>query len=187
MGSLNVIVTSNLDDDTLASKYERSTSSKYADVQAIAQLLEKLNSGGLSGESGAAPKAVVSVIGNQVYASGTFVLASVIATDAISINGVTFTCMASGATGNQFNVGLSDALTAANMAAAINASSTALVNTQVSAAVTDDSPVTVTITAKIGGYAGNAVTMASADGTIVAGVARLAGGVPDTGTKTYSF
>lgn len=187
MSTLNIAVTCSQSDDTMVQQYQRPTSTKYADIQAIVNLLQKLNSGGLKGESGAAPKAVVSIIGNQVFASGTFVLTSVIATDAISINGVTFTAVASGATGNQFNVGADDAATATNLANAINASATALVSTQVTAARTDDSPATVTVTAKIGGYAGNAVTIASADGTIVANGARLTGGVPDAAQKTYSF
>lgn len=41
---------------------------------------------------------------------------------AITVAGVTFTAVASGATGNQFNIGASAAATATNLAAAINAS-----------------------------------------------------------------
>lgn len=116
-------------------------------------------------------------------ASGTFTLDTVIATDAVSINGVTFTCVASGATGNQFNVGASDTLTAVAMAAAINASASALVNQHVSASAAGT---IVTITAKEFGDEGNAITIASADATIVASGARLTGGSDGTVT-TYTF
>lgn len=47
--------------------------------------------------------------------------ASVIATDAVNVNGTAFACVASGATGNQFNLGADDAETMANLAAKINA------------------------------------------------------------------
>lgn len=187
MSQINMLLSCSMSEATMVEQFERSTSSKYAAVQSLAQLLEKLNSGGLKGEEGDAPNVVVSVPSNQVFASGTLTLTSVIATDAISINGVSFTCVASGAGANQFNVGASDAITATNLAAAINASVTALVVHQVTAARTDDSPAVVTVTAKIGGYAGNAITLESADGTIVASVARLASGVPDSAAKTYSF
>jgi hypothetical protein len=53
-----------------------------------------------------------------------FLFASVIATNTLSLDGHAFTCEASGASGDQFNVGADDEETAANAAAAINASST---------------------------------------------------------------
>lgn len=54
---------------------------------------------------------------NPAYS--TLTLAGVVATDTCVVNGVTYTCVASGATGNQFNIGASDTLTAANLAALI--------------------------------------------------------------------
>lgn len=45
--------------------------------------------------------------------------------DTITINGVVFTARASGATGNEFNIGGTPTLNATNLAAAINASTTA--------------------------------------------------------------
>jgi hypothetical protein len=130
-------------------------------------------------------KSVKMVVGiNAQKASGTFTGTSVIATDAISINGVTFTAVASGATGNQFNIGADDAETMANLAAAINASVTALV----SGYVTASSALTVcTVTAALPGILGNAVTIASADATIVASGARLTGGDQGATEKTYYF
>ena len=128
--------------------------------------------------AGAYPASAVLRETGAVKASGTFTLATVIATDAVSINGVTFTAVASGATGDQFNVGASDALTAANLAAAINASATELVSEHVTASAADE---VVTVTAKFAGHAGNAITIASADATITASGARLEGG---DGTQT---
>lgn len=184
MASLKIVVTQSQSANTMVQQYQRPTSSKFADIQAIAQMFEKLNSGGLFKSGSSAPNAVVSVVENEVAATGTLTLTSVVATNTFSINGVTFTGVASGATGNQFNIGASDTLTAANMVTAINASATALVNTQVTASSATN---VVTITALNKGYAGNAVTIASGGGTIVASGARLTGGTPDPNQKTYSF
>ena len=116
-------------------------------------------------------------------ATGTFTLASVIATDVVLINGVTLTCVASGATANQFNVGGTDTITATNMAAAINASTSALVSEHVTASA---AAAVVTITAKEFGDEGNAITISSPDSTITASGARLSGG-DDALVTTYSF
>jgi hypothetical protein len=58
--------------------------------------------------------------------TGTFTGAPT-AGQSMTVNGVTFTARASGATGNEFNIGASVTATAANLAAAINASTTAKV------------------------------------------------------------
>jgi hypothetical protein len=50
-----------------------------------------------------------------------FTFSGVVATDTLSVNGVTYTAVASGATGAQFNVGGSDVATAANFIAVFNA------------------------------------------------------------------
>jgi hypothetical protein len=94
---------------------------------------------------------------NSTQASGTITLASMVATDTVTINGVVFTAVASGATGNQFNVGVSDTATAANLAAAINASVTANVVHVVFAASTLN---VVTVTAVQPGLQGNMNTLA---------------------------
>lgn len=69
---------------------------------------------------------VVSNPNNLLYASTPLAkyvtLAGVIANDTVVINGRTFTCVASGATGNQFNVGGTDIVTATNLAASVIAS-----------------------------------------------------------------
>ena len=127
-------------------------------------------------------KAIVGV--NAARASATLTGTSVVATDAISVNNVTFTAVASGATGNQFNIGADDTETMANLAAAINASATAAVNTIVTA---ESSGTVVTVYAARPGYIGNAITLSSADATIVASAARLAGGDDGAYSKTHYY
>jgi hypothetical protein len=62
--------------------------------------------------------------GNSGAASGTVTLtnASISANDTITVGGITFTAKASGASGNQFNIGGTATITATNLAAAVNAS-----------------------------------------------------------------
>lgn len=99
-----------------------------------------------------------------VQATGTITLSSLVATDTVTVNGVVFTCVASGATGNQFNVGGTDTITATNLAVAINASSTAKVINVISAAAV---AAIVTITAIQPGLQGNMNTIAiSAHGSV---------------------
>ena len=123
--------------------------------------------------SGAKPGTALLREESAVKATGTFTSTNAVATDAITINGVTFTCVASGATGNQWNLGANDAADCANLAAAVNASTSDLVSKHVTATSANN---VVTLTAKFAGYAGNAITIASADATIVASGARLTGG-----------
>ena len=113
---------------------------------------------------------------NQVAASGTLTCASTAADDTCAINGVTFTAKASGATGNQFNVGASDSVTATNLAAAINASASALVDGHVTAEAADE---VVTVTAVVPGFAGNTITLEGTTTTLEASGARLEGGDED--------
>jgi hypothetical protein len=75
--------------------------------------------------------------------------------------------------------------TATALAAAVNASTTAIVNKHVTAAA---SSAAVTLTATIPGHAGNAVTIATSNGTrlaITGSLARLAGGTETLTTHTF--
>lgn len=154
-------------------------------AERIKQYVERVFTGNELAQGASAPPSINVVCqGNEVQASGTFTLTTVIATDAVSVNGVTFTAVASGATGNQFNVGADDTETAANLAAAINASVTALV----AGYVTASSALTVvTVTSAFYGLSGNQTLIASADSTIVASGARLTGGAVDAGALTLNF
>jgi phage tail sheath gpL-like len=110
-----------------------------------------------------------------VKASGTVTCAAVQADDTVTINGQTFTAKASGATGDQWNItALDNTATAAALAAAINASTTA----GVTGIVTATSALgVVTISAIQSGKVGNAISLASSDGTRLAvSAAKLASG-----------
>ncbi len=81
----------------------------------------------LSGIIGGALNCEVDILaqdGAQVPASNTLTLVSVVATNACTVAGVTFTAVASNPTSVQFLVGASDTATALNLAAAINANAT---------------------------------------------------------------
>ncbi len=160
---------------------------KHEALRKVLNFVESVGSGSqlAYSRSGAIPPSVV--VANQasaVRASGTFTLTAVIATDAISINGVTFTAVASGAVANQFNVGVSDTATAVNLAAAINASVTALVSGYVTAAAVGT---VVTVSSTDYGIMGNQTLIASAAGTIVASGAKLTGGLADAAALTLNF
>jgi len=157
---------------------------KHAAVQKVVDYVQRVNSGMLPASSDDAISLNIAIQDNMTPATGTFTLASVVATDACSINGVTFSCVSSGATGNQFNVGADDDETAENLANAINNSATALVNTAVVASVAAN---VVSLTSKIWGVAGNWITIASADATITASGARLESGAVDSGALTLTF
>lgn len=129
--------------------------------------------------SGSHPASVLTRI-NSVKATGTITLSSHVATDTVTVNGITFTCVASGATGNQYNVGADDTATAVNLVAALNA------NTTLDGMIVATSALgVVTVTALVPGELGNAITLAiSAHGSVSA--ARMAGGTNgDTETTHY--
>lgn len=118
----------------------------------------------------------------QASGTATLVYADLIATDTITIAGITLTCVDAGTpTSVQFKKEVDLATTAANLASAINALST--LNIYVSATA---SAGVVTITAKQAGVIGNLITLAASVGTpgaIAVSAAALAGG---TGGATGS-
>lgn len=118
---------------------------------------------------------------NAVKATGTVTLVSHLATHTVTVNGVTFTCVASGATGNQYNVGASDSLTAVNMAAAINASTDTDGLVLATAGVAS-----VTLTALVPTELGNAVTLAISAGGSVSG-ARMSGGTNGSSERSHNY
>ena len=92
------------------------------------------------------------------------------ATDALTINGTAFEFVASGATGNQVNIGASAAASATAMAAAINANSELPVSAKAEGT-------TIYLTAKTKGVAGNAITLATnAPARLTVSGATLTGG-----------
>lgn len=159
-------------------------------AQRLVDYVQRILSGNESAYGTAQPPSIaLSIEGNAVRASGTLIFNTVIATDAFVVNDVTFTAVASGATGNQFNVGASDTETAVNAAAAINASVTALVSGYVTASGAAGLTTTgvVTVYSTNYGIYGNQITLVSNDSTITASGARLAGGLADATAQTLSF
>jgi hypothetical protein len=182
MGLLNVAIDTDLSVATMTRDYQRPVSSKAADIQAISQLLQKILSGN---QPGTPPTVTVTAYAADNFATGSFGLASVVATNTCSINSVTFTATNSGSPStNQFTVGLSDTATAVNLAAAINASPTALVLGCVEA---EASGHVVNLIASAPGLIGNQTAIASGQSTIIASAARLTGGDQDTDEKVYTF
>lgn len=119
-----------------------------------------------------------------VRASGTVTVASILADDTITVNGVTLTGKSSPSGQDQFDSDGSDATVATAIAACINAhtSLTGIVTASASNAV-------VTVSAYVKGLIGNAITLASSNGTRLAvSAARLAGGTGmGEAPVTYSF
>ena len=184
MGVLNLVITSARPTTYLTSEFETVTS-KYAIVNRITKYLMGLSTGTESAESSTAPASIaISVLGNQTKASATLTCVSAIANDTVVINLVTFTCKNSGAVANEFNKGSTNTECATNLAAAINASVTALVTGVISA--TSSSNV-VTIKAIAAGLQGNQNTVTTTGGTIAASSAKLAGGAVDVTAQTLSF
>lgn len=111
-----------------------------------------------------------------VAATGTIVGSTVVATNTVVIGGFTLTAVASGATANQFNVGASDTLTMAALAAKINGHATISQYVTAEAAST-----TVTLTATLPGAIGNGISLAATGGLSIGGSAtRMASGSDGT-------
>ncbi len=122
---------------------------------------------------------------DPVAASGTLTLVSAIATDAITIGATTLTASSTPSGETQWEIdGAGDTADAASLAAAINAHSTL---SQIVTATSDSN--VVTVTAKQKGVCGNAINMSSADATITANVANLAGGTGGAtdAPESYTF
>lgn len=168
----------------LVHKFVTSNPSKQSQAVALIDLISDVSAAGTRQGS------IGTVIddGNAASASGTIVFSGVgQAADTVLINGVTFTAQASGATGNQWNVGGTATLSAANLAAAIVASATALVNLQVTASALTG---TVTISSIIPGVSGNAVTIAKgvdALSAMTVSGARLTGGLNATNSSSVLY
>ena len=98
-------------------------------------------------------------------------------TETVAINGVTITAHTNTQANDQVDISGSNDADAANLALAINNSTTAGLKAVFATAATN----VVTVTARKGGPSGNNITLASGQASVVANVARLASGaVPTT-------
>jgi len=118
-----------------------------------------------------------------VRATATWTLASVIATDACTIGGVTFTFTSTPSAETDVEVdGADDTADAAALAAAVNAHST------IGGQVTATSALgVVTITAKEAGVSGNLIAISDADSTITTSSAYLTGGTGGADDTVVSY
>lgn len=130
--------------------------------------------------------AVAAVAGNG-KATGTITMTNqALAGDTVTVNGVVFTFVASGAIvgSNQVNLGTTKQLTAAALQAALAAS----LNPLLTIAEYTVSGAVVTVTMYLGGTAGNAYTLATSDATNIAvSAATLASGTANTGNATIAL
>lgn len=119
------------------------------------ELLQAQDSAGTNAKAIPPPPATelatVQITANTNVTEATLTLSSTDPGDAVTINGTTFTAVASGAAGHQFNVGASDTATAANLATAINAANidiAAIGNADVVtlAAASSDDNILITVT-----------------------------------------
>ncbi len=125
---------------------------------------------------------------NSLKATGTVTCSSVDAADTVTIDGRVYTAIANGATPanvSQFSVGASNTACATNLVAAIIASEALDTTSKVTASNVAG---VVTITARAEGTGGNAITLASSDGTDLAvSGATLSGGSATGGIKSTSI
>src|SRR5579859_820987 len=159
MGVLKLKITSARDAATLTSTFEVA-GGNHAIANRILNFINSLQTGteGAQG-SGQPPAIAITIQDNEVQATGSVIFSgAATANDQFIVNGVTFTAVASGATGNQFNTGSTATQSAANLAATINASVTALI----AGYVTASNPVagTTRIISAFYGIAGNTTTIA---------------------------
>jgi hypothetical protein len=120
---------------------------------------------------------------DAVAATGTFTLVSAIATDAVTIGKTTFTFTSTPTSNTATAVdvevdGASDTLDAAALAAAINANTLGVAPYVYATSALG----VVTLTSRVPGVIGNLINISSADATITASAAYLAGGTGGSGT-----
>lgn len=163
---------------TIENKLLKQATKPHEEAKSVANFMHALNGGDRKGSL------VVQVnSGDAVAATGTITFtASNTANDTVLINGVTMTCVASGATNNQWNVGAGTATQqAAAFVSAVNASTTSLISGQVTASNVAG---VVTLTSNFTGIAGNAVTTAKGTDAgpvmTVSGARLTAGAAPAT-------
>lgn len=139
-----------------------------ASLRRLINFLIRLKAGGLPSAT------TLSVRNTGVKATGTVTCASIADSDTVTINGIAFTAQDASPGANEFLQTGDDTADAAALAAAINASTTAGI---VGIVTATSSGAVVTVSAAVPGKIGNAITLASSNGTRAAvSAARLSGG-----------
>jgi hypothetical protein len=188
MGVLKLSITTARPTSGLTATFE-TVGGKHGIAQRIENFISSVQTGTEGAQDSSNPPSIaISVQGNEVKASGTITFSDhATANDTLIINGVTFTAKASGAGANEFNVGASATASATNLAAAINASVTALVSGYVTAT---SALGVVTVSSAFYGLSGNQATIAEGvdSGSVISvSGARLTAGAADPTAQTLNF
>lgn len=188
MSVLNLAITSGRPDSWLESNFETPGGS-HSIAQRLVNYLQSLQTGTeKDAGTGNPPSIAISIQGNAVRAFCTVTFTSVVATDELSINGVAFIAVASGATEDEFDVGATDLETAQNAANAINASTTALIKGYLTAAAEEiGGQAILRITSTFWGIEGNQTTVSSTDSTFSISSPQLQAGDADPTAQTLTF
>lgn len=160
--------------------YGKALTAPYVFINEIENLLNGLSCGAYNGVINAKLGAV------QAQITGTFT-GQPTANDTIVVNGVTFTAVSEVSTPTelQFKIGTTVSLAASNLAAAINASTTAGV---LDVVVASSLLGVITFKSKQAGKAGNAIILSESLGNFTLAATRLAGGTHSSGSNlTYLF
>lgn len=188
MAVLKLAISSARPDTYLEQNFETAGGKQQIGNRLVQYLLSLISGTELAMSTAIPPQIAISVQENEVQASGNFIFDGVVATNTFVINGVTFTAVASGATGNQFNVGADDTATAIAAAAVVNASVTALIPGYVTASGAAGLTTTgvLTITSAFYGLSGNQMTLTGGTHVTASG-ARATAGAADATAQTLSF
>lgn len=177
-GSLSLTLSTDLSQSELQQIYKKTSGEPKEQCRALAELFMRI--------AGGVERAYLRVATGgaaQARASGTFTLASVIATDVVVVAGTTFTFTSSPSLSTDVEVdGADDTADALALATAINAHAT--VSQYVTASA--DAAV-VTITANQPGVIGNLIDISSPDSTITESGAKLTGGTGGTAEEPTGY
>lgn len=188
MAVLELKISTKRDTSTLIQAFETAGGKQQIGNRMVNFVQSVISGTELAMSSSIPPQIAITIQENKTQATGSFTFSNTAtANDTVLVNGVTFTYVASGATGNQVNRGASATDSAANLATVINASASALITAYVTAAAALG---VCTITSSFYGTSGNQVTIAEgvdAGSVILASGARLTAGTNDATAQTLQF
>jgi len=138
-----------IDTDTTVSQFDRIEAAKQG-INDVMNFLSGVEGGAIDSD------VVFKDTPVKATASLTFSASGQVADETFTVNGVTFTAKAAGASGDQFNISGAIATTAANVVSAVNASTSAGVAGVITASSSDG---VVTFTSDVPGVHGNGFTL----------------------------
>lgn len=169
MGKTQIIITHDLIAGDMAARSQETGADKFKSIHKLLNCFSGMGSGSFSAK-----------VDITESATGYIVCQNVQATNTCTLSGAAITAVASGATGDQFNIGATDALSATALAALINSTATAAITNNFTAKAIGN---VVFLTCKTPGTGGNALTLAATGGMSASG-ATMSGG---TATNSRSY